>query len=60
MATQAEAGKGSAPRKEQDNEAYRNNYDMIFGTKRKTKQDEKDSPRHRDEYETRQDLDRSN
>lgn len=26
----SEAGKGSAPRKQANNEAYRNNYDLIF------------------------------
>lgn len=28
---QAEAGKGSAPRKNQDQEAYRQNWEAIFG-----------------------------
>lgn len=32
---QAEAGKGSAPRKNQDQEAYRNNWDTIFGKKKR-------------------------
>ena len=37
MTGQWHGGKGSAPRKEQDNEAYRNNYDMIFSSKKETK-----------------------
>ena len=32
---QAEAGKGSAPRKNQDQDAYRQNWDMIFGKKKR-------------------------
>jgi hypothetical protein len=31
MSTQAEAGKGSAPRKAQDQKSYSENYDRIFG-----------------------------
>lgn len=30
---QAEAGKGSAPRKNQDQDAYRQNWEAIFGKK---------------------------
>lgn len=32
---QAEAGKGSAPRKNQDQEAYRQNWEAIFGKKKR-------------------------
>lgn len=32
---QAEAGKGSAPRKNQDQDAYRQNWDAIFGKKKR-------------------------
>ena len=32
---QAEAGKGSAPRKNQDQDAYRQNWDMIIGKKKR-------------------------
>lgn len=32
---QAEAGKGSAPRKNQDQDAYRDNWDRIFGQKKR-------------------------
>ena len=31
----SDGGKGSAPRKQQDQEAYRKNYDAIFGKKKK-------------------------
>ena len=32
---QAEAGKGSAPRKNQDQDAYRQNWEAIFGKKKR-------------------------
>jgi hypothetical protein len=35
--TMSDGGKGSAPRKQQDHEAYSNNYDVIFGGKKKSK-----------------------
>ncbi len=35
MAKQAEAGKGSKPRKAQDNDAYSDGYDRIFGSKKR-------------------------
>ena len=38
MSNQAEAGKGSKPRKEQDREAYANNWDIIFGKKKAEEQ----------------------
>ena len=34
---QAEAGKGSAPRKNQDQDAYRQNWEDIFGKKKRYK-----------------------
>lgn len=34
---QAEAGKGSAPRKNQDQEAYRQNWEDIFGKNKRYK-----------------------
>lgn len=33
-----EAGKGSSPRKQQDQEAYANNYEAIFGKKKKAEE----------------------
>ena len=36
--SQAEAGKGSAPRKQQDREAYSSGWDRIFGRKDKNGQ----------------------
>ncbi len=38
MSNQAEAGKGSAPRKAQDQNAYADNWDRIFGKKVKEEQ----------------------
>jgi hypothetical protein len=35
--TMSDGGKGSSPRKQQDHEAYSNNYDVIFGGKKKSK-----------------------
>ena len=32
----SDGGKGSAPRKQQDTEAYAKNWDTIFGSKRRT------------------------
>ena len=32
----SDGGKGSAPRKQQDAEAYSKNWDAIFGSKRRT------------------------
>ena len=32
---QSEAGKGSAPRKQQDQDAYRQNWEAIFGKKKR-------------------------
>ncbi len=32
---QAEAGKGSAPRKNQDQDSYRQNWEAIFGKKKR-------------------------
>ena len=40
--SQSEAGKGSAPRKEQDQEAYRKGWEAIFGKKEKPKDQSKD------------------
>ena len=37
--SQAEAGKGSAPRKQQDREAYSSGWDRIFGRKDNNGQD---------------------
>jgi hypothetical protein len=34
MSKQAEAGKGSAPRKTQDQKKYADNWDLIFGKKK--------------------------
>ena len=34
---QAEAGKGSAPRKNQDQDAYRQNWETIFGKNKRFK-----------------------
>lgn len=34
---QAEAGKGSAPRKQQDQDAYRQNWEAIFGKNKRYK-----------------------
>lgn len=38
--TQAEAGKGSAPRKQQDKAAYDAGWDRIFGKKNETNQNQ--------------------
>lgn len=35
MAKQAEAGKGSKPRKQQDQDAFASGWDRIFGSKKK-------------------------
>ena len=35
MSKQAEAGKGSKPRKQQDHDAFASGWDRIFGTKKK-------------------------
>lgn len=43
MTKQAEAGKGSAPRKEQDQKAYSDGWDRIFGKKEDTYDREKDT-----------------
>lgn len=34
----SDGGKGSSPRKQQDQEAYANNYEAIFGKKKKTEE----------------------
>jgi hypothetical protein len=36
----SDGGKGSSPRKQQDQEAYANNYEAIFGSKKKKKTNE--------------------
>lgn len=36
--SQAEAGKGSAPRKAKDDKAYNEGWDRIFGSKQKKEQ----------------------
>lgn len=36
----SDGGKGSAPRKQQDHEAYSNNYDVIFNRHKRLKSDE--------------------
>lgn len=39
----SDGGKGSAPRKQQDQDAYSKNWDAIFGKKKETpKQEKKD------------------
>lgn len=35
MSKQAEAGKGSKPRKQQDQDAFASGWDRIFGSKKK-------------------------
>ena len=36
----SDGGKGSSPRKQQDQEAYDKNYEAIFGSKKKKKTEE--------------------
>lgn len=36
----SDGGKGSAPRKQQDHEAYSSNYDVIFNRHKRLKSDE--------------------
>ena len=36
----SDGGKGSAPRKQQDQEAYSNNYDVIFNRHKRIKSDQ--------------------
>lgn len=42
MSKQAEAGKGSKPRKDQDQDAYSSGWDRIFGNKKKSEEQPKD------------------
>ena len=42
---QAEAGKGSSPRKQQDRVSYRDNYDRIFGKKERPRYSKEDIER---------------
>ena len=39
---QAEAGKGSAPRKNQDQDKFRENWEKIFGKKKEEQEPEED------------------
>lgn len=41
MSKQAEAGKGSKPRKQQDQDSYASGWDRIFGKKKETPIDPK-------------------
>jgi hypothetical protein len=41
MSKQAEAGKGSKPRKQQDQDSYAKNWDMIFGKNKKQPEEKK-------------------
>ena len=48
----SDGGKGSAPRKQQDHEAYSSNYDVIFGgrkTKVKYERSEENRTGHRND-----------
>lgn len=42
MSKQAEAGKGSKPRKQQDQDAYASNWEKIFGSKKKESKESSD------------------
>ena len=47
MSKQAEAGKGSKPRKQQDQDAFTSGWDRIFGSKKKEpEQKESDKKDH--------------
>lgn len=46
MSKQAEAGKGSKPRKQQDQDAFSSGWDRIFGSKKKSEQKESDKKDH--------------
>ncbi len=43
MSKQAEAGKGSKPRKQQDQDAYASNWEKIFGLKKKDQKESKNT-----------------
>lgn len=43
--TYAEAGKGSAPRKAQDQEAYSTGWDRIFGKKNENQNQDQEAPK---------------
>lgn len=47
--TMSDGGKGSAPRKQQDHEAYSNNYDVIFNRHKRLKSDEVIDKTYKDE-----------
>lgn len=55
--TMSDGGKGSAPRKKRDDEAYSKGWDAIFGKKT---EHEKADTRHRDELKSVKDLDDGN
>lgn len=40
----SDGGKGSAPRKQRDDDAFREAWERIFGDKRKKQEDKKDVP----------------
>lgn len=45
----SDGGKGSAPRKQQDHEAYSSNYDVIFNRQKRLKSDQMLDKTYKDE-----------